>query len=147
MQASATLGEIAGRLGGELTGDPATRIDAVGPLESATASTISFLANPLYEKQLASSRAGCVIVAPAFKEAALARGAAIVTSDPYLYFARLTQWWAERTRPRPVDRRLRRGRGGGVARQRRRDRRACLRRPRLPARRRHPAGAAGDPDV
>src|SRR6188472_1461121 len=100
MQASATLGEIAGRLGGELTGDPATRIDAVGPLESATSSTISFLANPLYEKQLASSRAGCVIVAPAFREAALARGAAIVTPDPYLYFARLTQWWAARTRPR-----------------------------------------------
>ena len=54
----------------------------VGPLESATPSTIAFLANPLYEKQLASSRAGCVIVAPAFKEAALARGAAIVTPDP-----------------------------------------------------------------
>jgi UDP-3-O-[3-hydroxymyristoyl] glucosamine N-acyltransferase len=102
MQASATLGEIAGRLGGELIGDPATGIDAVGPLESATPSTISFLANPLYEKQLAGSRAGCVIVAPAFREAALARGAAIVTPDPYLYFARLTQWWAERTRPRAV---------------------------------------------
>src|SRR5580765_7496578 len=102
MHASATLGEIAGRLGGELIGDPAVGIDAVGPLESATPSTIAFLANPLYEKQLASSRAGCVIVAPAFREAALARGAAIVTSDPYLYFARLTQWWAERTRPRPA---------------------------------------------
>ena len=102
MHASATLGEIAGRLGGELIGDPAAGIDAVGPLESATPSTIAFLANPLYEKQLASSQAGCVIVAPAFKEAALARGAAIVTPDPYLYFARLTQWWAERTRPRPA---------------------------------------------
>jgi UDP-3-O-[3-hydroxymyristoyl] glucosamine N-acyltransferase len=102
MHASATLGEIAGRLGGELIGDPAAGIDAVGPLESATPSTIAFLANPLYEKQLASSQAGCVIVAPAFKEAALARGAAIVTPDPYLYFARLTQWWAERTRPRPT---------------------------------------------
>jgi UDP-3-O-[3-hydroxymyristoyl] glucosamine N-acyltransferase len=102
MHASATLGEIAGRLGGELTGDPATRIDAVGPLESASSSTIAFLANPLYEKQLASSQAGCVIVAPAFKAAALARGAAIVTPDPYLYFASLTQWWAERTRPRPA---------------------------------------------
>jgi UDP-3-O-[3-hydroxymyristoyl] glucosamine N-acyltransferase len=102
MHPSATLGEIAGRLGGELIGDPAAGIDAVGPLESATASTISFLANPLYEKQLASSRAGCVIVAPAFKEAATARGAAIVTPDPYLYFARLTQWWAARTRPLPL---------------------------------------------
>ena len=167
MQASATLGEIAGQLGGELIGDPATGIDAVGPLESATPSTIAFLANPLYEKQLASSRAGCVIVAPAFKDAALARGAAIVTPDPYLYFARLTQWWAERTRPRPVPGvhpsalvdpaaevaadasigAVRRGRGRRRGRRRRRDRRACLRRPRLPARRRHPARPARDPDV
>ena len=96
-----TLGEIGERLGGELIGDGSTRIDVVGPLESATPSTIAFLANPLYEKQLASSRAGCVIVAPAFKDAAVARGAAIVTPDPYLYFARLTQWWAGRTRPVP----------------------------------------------
>ena len=42
-------------------------------------------------KQLAASRAGCVIVAPAMREAAAARGAAIVAPDPYLYFARLTQ--------------------------------------------------------
>jgi len=46
MHASATLGEIAGRLGGELTGDPATRIDAVGPLESASSSTIAFQTDP-----------------------------------------------------------------------------------------------------
>ena len=102
MQATATLGEIAASLGGELIGDPQAAIDAVGPLDAATPSTISFLANPLYEKQLAGSRAGCVIVAPAFRDAAVARGAAIVTPDPYLYFARLTQWWAERTRPRPA---------------------------------------------
>ncbi len=97
--ADVALGEITAQLGGELIGDGATRIDAIGPLESATGSTIAFLSNPRYEKQLATSRAGCVIVAPAFREAAMARGAAIVTPDPYLYLARLTQWWAERTRP------------------------------------------------
>lgn len=97
--ADVALGEIRDRLGGELIGDASTRIDRVGPLEAATPSTIAFLANPQYEKQLATSRAGCVIVAPALREAALARGAAIVTPDPYLYFAQLTQWWAGRTRP------------------------------------------------
>jgi UDP-3-O-[3-hydroxymyristoyl] glucosamine N-acyltransferase len=99
MRASVTLGEIGERLGGELIGDGTTRIDAVGPLDTATPSTIAFLSNPLYAKQLAGSQAGCVIVAPAFRDAALARGAAIVTADPYLYFARLTQWWAALTRP------------------------------------------------
>ena len=93
------LRDILERLGGELIGDPTTPIAAIAPLESADAKSISFLANPLYAKQLATTGAACVIVAPAFRDAAAARGAAIVAVDPYLYFARLTQWWAERTRP------------------------------------------------
>ena len=97
--ADVALSEITERLGGELIGDGQLRIDAIAPLESATPSTIAFLSNPQYQKQLAPSRAGCVIVAPAFRDAAAARGAAIVTPDPYLYLARLTQWWAERSRP------------------------------------------------
>ena len=95
------LREITERLGGELIGDGSIRIASIGPLETANASTIAFLSNPLYVKQLAASSAGCVIVAPAFRDPATARGAVIVTDDPYLYFALLTQWWAERTRPRP----------------------------------------------
>jgi len=94
------LRDIIERLGGELIGDPETRIDSIEPLEAATPTAISFLANPLYAKQLAASSAACVIVAPPFRDAAAARGATIVSADPYLYFARLTQWWAERTQPR-----------------------------------------------
>ena len=94
------LREITERLGGELIGDGSIRIAAIGPLETADASTIAFLAHPRYVKQLAASAAACVIVAPAHRDEAVGRGAAIVTDDPYLYFARLTQWWAERTRPR-----------------------------------------------
>jgi len=93
------LADIAAHLGGELIGDPSLRITRVGPLEGATPSTISFLSNPRYQSQLAQSQAGCVIVGPAVREAAAARGAAIVLDDPYLGFARLTQWWAARTRP------------------------------------------------
>src|SRR5436305_2188678 len=94
------LRDIIERLGGELIGDPATPIASIDPLESARPTALAFLSNPLYAKQRAASRAGCVIVAPAFRDAAATRGAAIVTADPYLYFARLTQWWAERTSPR-----------------------------------------------
>jgi UDP-3-O-[3-hydroxymyristoyl] glucosamine N-acyltransferase len=97
--AGLALGEIVERLGGELIGDAGHVIDRLGPLESATSSTLAFLSNPQYQKQLATSAAGCVIVAPALREAAAARGTAIVAADPYVYFARLTQWWAERTRP------------------------------------------------
>jgi UDP-3-O-[3-hydroxymyristoyl] glucosamine N-acyltransferase len=97
--ATTTLGDIAAHLGGELTGDASLPITRIGPLDTATPTTISFLANPRYQSQLASTQAGCVIVAPALREAAAARGAALVVADPYLAFARLTQWWAARTRP------------------------------------------------
>jgi len=97
------LSDIVAQLGGELLGDPALAIARIGPLQGADSSTLSFLSNPRYQPQLAESKAACVIVAPALRDAALARGAAIVTPDPYLYFARLTQWWAQRVRkPAPA---------------------------------------------
>ena len=93
------LGDLVDALGGELHGDRALAIDGLAPLEAATPSQLSFLSNPRYQQQLAASKAGCVIVAPAMREAALARGAAIVAGDPYLYFARVTQLWKQRTAP------------------------------------------------
>jgi UDP-3-O-[3-hydroxymyristoyl] glucosamine N-acyltransferase len=87
------LGSIVAALGGELHGDAALVIEGLAPLESAGPSQLSFLSNPRYQQQLASSRAGCIVVAPAFRDAARGRGACIVADDPYLYFARLTQLW------------------------------------------------------
>ena len=87
------LGEIVASLGGELHGDAAVAIQGLAPLESAQADQLSFLSNPRYRQQLAASRAACVIVAPALRDEARARGACIVADDPYLYFARLTQLW------------------------------------------------------
>ena len=96
-----TLHEIAAALGGDLLGDGGLRVTRIGPLDSADAGTIAFLANPRYQSQLATTQAACVIVKPESAEAASARGAALVTPDPYLYFARLSQWWAARVRPLP----------------------------------------------
>ena len=93
-----SIGELSRHLGGDLVGDPDQQISRLGPLESADEQTISFLSNPRYQAQLATSAAGCVIVAPAQRELAAARGAAIICADPYLAFARLSQWWARRTR-------------------------------------------------
>lgn len=94
-----SLHEIAAQLGGELIGaDTAQQVERIGALEGATPSTISFLASVRSGSQLAASKAGCVIVAPTQRDEAVARGTTIVTPDPYLYFARLTQWWVQRTR-------------------------------------------------
>ncbi|MBC7604872.1 MAG: UDP-3-O-(3-hydroxymyristoyl)glucosamine N-acyltransferase [Ramlibacter sp.] len=92
------LQAIVEALGGELLGDSQRAIDGLASLEAATASQLSFLSNPRYQQQLASSKAACVIVAPQFREAAQARGACIVTPDPYLYFAKVTQLWRQKQR-------------------------------------------------
>jgi UDP-3-O-[3-hydroxymyristoyl] glucosamine N-acyltransferase len=97
-----SLGDLARLLDGEPHGDPAQVISRIGPLDSADGQTVSFLANPRYQAQLQTTRAGCVIVSPALLEAAAARGAALVCADPYLAFARLTQWWAAQQRRQPA---------------------------------------------
>ena len=91
-----SLGFIVERLGGELHGSPELAINGLAPLESATPEQLSFLSNPKYQSQLAESAAGCVIVGPQMREAALQRGACIVSEQPYLYFARVTQLWKKR---------------------------------------------------
>jgi len=93
------LAAIVEALGGELRGDPALVIDGLAPLDQAGPGQLAFLNNPRYQSQLAGSRAGCVIVAPAMRDAAVLRGACIVTPDPYLYFARLTRLWKSQAAP------------------------------------------------
>lgn len=87
------LSAIVETLGGELIGDSQREILALAPLETATSSELSFLSNTKYASLLIASQAGCVIVSPSMQTAAAARGSCIVTDDPYLYFARLTQLW------------------------------------------------------
>jgi UDP-3-O-[3-hydroxymyristoyl] glucosamine N-acyltransferase len=87
------LGTIVEALGGVLHGDPELRIQALAPLDSAEPQDLSFLSHPKYQQQLATTRAGCVIVSPQMQAAAQYRGACIVAENPYLYFARVTQLW------------------------------------------------------
>lgn len=93
---SATLAEICAALGGVLHGEPGLSIARLASLEAAGADSLSFVAQARYASQIASTRAGALIVPPALLEQARARGACIETPDAYLYFARLTQWWQAR---------------------------------------------------
>ena len=102
MVVRARLGELAALLGGELIGDAAVEVTRISGLEAADAHSISFLAQARYQVQLAATAAACVIVAPAMRDAAVARGPAIVCADPYRAFARLTRWWAEQGRSAPT---------------------------------------------
>lgn len=82
-----SLSDIAARLGGDVLGDPETKISQVATLASASEGNIAFLANPKYRPQLQSTAASAVILAPAFAdEVSIPR---IVTPNPYAYYARV----------------------------------------------------------
>ena len=93
---SATLAEICAALGGVLHGEGGQPVQRLASLEAAGARELSFVAQARYASQIATTRAGALIVPPALVEQARARGACIEAEDPYLYFARLTQWWKAR---------------------------------------------------
>jgi len=82
-----SLNDIAARLGGDVLGDGETRVTQVATLASATSGQISFLTNPKYRSQLASTQASAVILPAASADAtALPR---IVAANAYAYYARL----------------------------------------------------------
>lgn len=94
---SLTLDEIVARLGGELLGDGRLAVRGVATLDDAGPDQLGFLANPKYRTKLAATRAGAVILAP--EAASGCRSAAIVTPQPYLYYARVAQWLHPQVRP------------------------------------------------
>jgi UDP-3-O-[3-hydroxymyristoyl] glucosamine N-acyltransferase len=95
-----TVADVASELGGVVRGFAQLRIDRIAPLSTAGAHEISFLSNERYAEQLRTSLAGCVILtaqsAVHVKHWPLGERAWIETDAPYLYFAKLTQWWKSR---------------------------------------------------
>ena len=96
---SQSLGSLIEALGGELLGDATTTIHRLAPLATAQTGELAFVAQARYAQQIATTSASALIVTPALASAASARGDCIVTADPYLYFARLTQWWRDQHSP------------------------------------------------
>ena len=88
MTVSYRLSEIAAQLGGRVLGHAEACISQVATLETAQSAQISFLANSKYRTQLASTRAGAVILGEADADAtALPR---IISDNPYAYFAKVS---------------------------------------------------------
>jgi UDP-3-O-[3-hydroxymyristoyl] glucosamine N-acyltransferase len=84
-----TTGELAANSDSMLVGDPDHYIVGMNTLQSACQQEISFLSNPAYQKDLAVTQAGCVILHPSVQ--ALFDGNKLVADDPYYVFAQLTQ--------------------------------------------------------
>ncbi len=89
-----SLQTLQAALGGELSGDAGATVVRIAPLASAVEGDITFVTHAKYLATLKATKASCVIVSPALADEVPADCARLVTPDPYLYFARLTQWWA-----------------------------------------------------
>jgi UDP-3-O-[3-hydroxymyristoyl] glucosamine N-acyltransferase len=88
-----------------IEGDERRLVQGLATLASAQAHELSFLANPKYRQQLATTAAGAVIVsdevAVGLQDAPFTR---IVTPQPYLYYAKAAQWFEARLNPLPAPR-------------------------------------------
>ncbi|RDK02516.1 UDP-3-O-(3-hydroxymyristoyl)glucosamine N-acyltransferase [Paraburkholderia lacunae] len=99
-----TLEDIVQRFGGEVVGDGSQRVSSLAPLDQAGPNQLAFLANPKYLSQVATTRAGAVLI-NADDLARLGSCDArnfIVTPNPYAYFARIAQTFIDMAAPKPV---------------------------------------------
>lgn len=78
--------DLAEKIGGKLEGDPEVLISGVAKIEDAHSGDVTFLANPKYEKFLATTRASAIIISAKQKASA---PAIIRVPDPYRAFSYL----------------------------------------------------------
>tara|TARA_B110000971_G_scaffold219692_1_gene261424 strand:+ start:1085 stop:2155 length:1071 start_codon:yes stop_codon:yes gene_type:complete len=104
-----SLAEIAAFLGAELRGDGALRISGLNTLKNAGPGELAFLANEKYSSQLGACNAAAVIMAAKHITVGEGRGlaessdaessglefggAALILDNPYLGYARISQWF------------------------------------------------------
>lgn len=93
---STRLGELVDRFGGQLIGSPDIVVVGIAPLSDAGDTHITFLSNSKLRQQAAATNAAALIVTEAdhAQIAAEYKGACIITTNPYVYFARAAQYFA-----------------------------------------------------
>ena len=96
---SLSLAFIVEALGGTLSRPVSLQIESIAPLSTAGASDIGFLSQARYRSQLQHTQAGCVIVRNDDLPHVPPQSVALITEDPYVYYARLSQLWRERHAP------------------------------------------------
>lgn len=78
-----TADVIATEIGGQLVGDPSTRVRGIAPLDRAKSEELSFLSSPKYAPLFASSSAGVVLVTPELVESPGGARTRIVVAKPH----------------------------------------------------------------
>lgn len=96
---SYTLAQLAELLDAKLIGDGQCEITGLATLQNAGSGQLSFLSNPSYADQLASSQASAILIDEKFLDSC--PSSKLVTAMPYVAFARATQLFDESPQPVP----------------------------------------------
>nr|WP_298795225.1 UDP-3-O-(3-hydroxymyristoyl)glucosamine N-acyltransferase [uncultured Acetobacter sp.] len=80
---------------------PAEGYTGIAPLQIATGQNVSFLDNRRYASLLEGTKAGLVIVAPAFADKVPPHSAALVSATPYLAWSRVARLFHPKAPARP----------------------------------------------
>ena len=92
------LSDLASTLGCGLSGDGSIEITGVAGMERAQPSELTFLANPKYAHRVKETRAGAILLAAPVQQLAAAQ---LISSNPYLDFARALALFYKPPRPKP----------------------------------------------
>ena len=92
------LSELASSLGCSLAGDGSLEITGVAGMEQAAPYELTFLANPKYASRVKHTQAGAILVAAPIEGIASAQ---LISTNPYLDFARALALFYQPPRPKP----------------------------------------------
>ena len=81
-QTPLTAAAVATQVGGRLIGDPSIVVHGVAPLDRATESDLSVFSDQRYAGSFARSKAGVVLLAPAFERLAVGQGTRVIVERP-----------------------------------------------------------------
>jgi UDP-3-O-[3-hydroxymyristoyl] glucosamine N-acyltransferase len=90
-----SIGELAALLGAEIVGKSDIRINNFSKIEEGVPNTISFLANPKYERFIYATKASAVIVNSSFVPERPVDATLLKVPDAYAAFAKLLQFYEQ----------------------------------------------------
>jgi len=91
-----TVRELAERLGCLVEGDPDLVITGVSGMDQASASQLTFLANPKYASRVKDTKAGAILIAQPVAGLAIT---CLISANPYLDFSRTLSIFYQAPRP------------------------------------------------
>jgi len=110
-----TAEAIAGIVGGELRGDPATLVSGVAPLDRARPNDVSFVATGRYSQRLRDTQAGVVLITPELAQSQSSAPSLIVVPKPHeALLSLLPEFYPELDRTPAIHETAQLGRGAKI---------------------------------